>query len=84
MKLDTLIEELIELRNTVGGEVPVVFSFNGCVESGTFLNITEVQSKPYFICKDEGFCLVEDYDLEAEDEPKPMIHLFSNRDHFSP
>ena len=84
MTIDTLIEQLTKLKATVGGDAPVVLSFNGIMQSGTFLNITEVKNEPYFLPTDDEFCLVSDYVTEEGDEIHPMVHLFSNRDVFSP
>lgn len=83
MTLDKMIAELTELRKSVGGDTPVVFSFNGSVESGTFLNISEVRNEPYFIADGQEFYLSSEYEPEEGDTIRPLVHLFSNRDHFT-
>lgn len=82
MTLNTLIEKLTELRTAISGDTPVVFSFNGCTESGTFMNVTEVVNEPYFFPTNEEFYLVRDYIPAPGDVIRPLVHISSNGDPF--
>lgn len=83
--IDELITELVKLKSELGGNTEVLFSFNGCTNSGELLRITEVTTTGFFTDPNDNngdIYQLDEYEPNPGDLIKKYVHLRSDRDPF--
>lgn len=83
--IDELIGDLTKLKNELGGNTEVLFSFNGCTESGELLRISEVEVTGFFTDPNDPngeIYQLGDYEPDPGDQIKKYVNIYSNREKF--
>ena len=74
--LDEMINELVALRDKLGGNVQVFFDKNGCWDGP--MSITDVEEVGHFTTSNGEFCWTSDYKPENYPVNK-LVRIYSNR-----
>jgi hypothetical protein len=81
--IDELIDELQQFKSRLGGNTEVVFSFNGCTESGELLSITNVEIGGHFMSSDGNIYNMSGFVPNSGDKIEEVINIYSNREKYA-